>query len=166
MKKTDKKGFTLIELLVVIAIIGILSSIVLVSLNSAREKARDAKRKGDMQGINTAITLYSDAGNSAAPPADAVSCAQAGWNTTAGNCFDLTSTFDATYYPNGLPAGTTGYEYVYTNETATSGNTTYCVAADLESVAGDAFICDGSGCHQETAVAATYCDAANGANER
>jgi type II secretion system protein G len=55
-----QKGFTLIELLVVIAIIGILSSVVLASLNSAREKSRDAKRVSDIKQLQLALELYFD----------------------------------------------------------------------------------------------------------
>lgn len=57
-KYIDQKAFTLIELLVVISIIGILSSFAVVSLNSARIKARDALRKGDMASLRTAMGLY------------------------------------------------------------------------------------------------------------
>lgn len=53
-----KKGFTLIELLVVVAIIGILAAVVMSSLNSAREKARDARRMSDIKEIGKAIELY------------------------------------------------------------------------------------------------------------
>jgi len=52
------KGFTLIELLVVIAIIGILTSVVLASVNSARIKSRDARRAADMHEIFTALNMY------------------------------------------------------------------------------------------------------------
>ena len=61
--KWQKSGFTLIELLVVISIIGLLSSIVLTSVNSARKKARDARRIVDLKQIQTALTLYYDANN-------------------------------------------------------------------------------------------------------
>jgi len=54
----NKKGFTLIELLVVVAIIGILATIVLSSLSSARERARDATRLSDIRTIQTALELY------------------------------------------------------------------------------------------------------------
>ena len=55
-----KSGFTLIELLVVVAIIGILSSVVLSSLNTARAKARDARRIADFKEIRTALELFYD----------------------------------------------------------------------------------------------------------
>ncbi|MEN9405253.1 MAG: protein ral secretion pathway protein [Candidatus Parcubacteria bacterium] len=62
--KNTKKGFTLIELLVVIAIIGILSSVVLASLNNARRKSRDARRMADLQQIKLAAELYFDVASS------------------------------------------------------------------------------------------------------
>lgn len=57
-KKIKTYGFTLIELLVVIAIIGVLASIVLVSLGGARAKASASKSKSDLAQIMTALELY------------------------------------------------------------------------------------------------------------
>lgn len=58
------RGFTLIELLVVISIIGILASVVLVSLNSARNRGADAAIKGNISGIRTQAELTYDTSNS------------------------------------------------------------------------------------------------------
>ncbi len=58
-----RRGFTLIELLVVIAIIGILSAVVLASLNTARSKGNDASIKSNLDTIRTQSAIYYDTNN-------------------------------------------------------------------------------------------------------
>ncbi len=53
-----KLGFTLIELLIVITIIGILSALVMTNVQGVRERARDARRKSDLNSIKTSLRLY------------------------------------------------------------------------------------------------------------
>ncbi len=64
---SHRRGFTLIELLVVIAIIGVLATIVLVSLNSARVKARNAQRNSTIKQLITAFNMAADAANGTFP---------------------------------------------------------------------------------------------------
>ncbi len=82
-KKT--KGFTLIELMVVIAVIGVLASVIVASLNSARKKGRDATRMRDMQEIRKAIELYiSDNGHP--PDLGTPDCLDINYSSTTGEC--------------------------------------------------------------------------------
>ncbi len=74
----NSRGFTLIELLVVIAIIGILSSVVLASLNSARSKGNDVAVRSNLANIRTQAAVFLDNGSSIT---DATSC------TTVGSIF-------------------------------------------------------------------------------
>jgi len=54
----NKKCFTLIELLVVVAIMGLLAALAVIALNTARARARDARRVSDIKQIQTALELY------------------------------------------------------------------------------------------------------------
>ncbi len=100
-RKPSGAGFTLIELLVVIAIIGMLSSVVLASLNGARSKARDARRIADLQQIRTALELYYSAHNTY--PAAGVVC-NVGQNAYGDVwCRDTTDNTGATPIQNWIP---------------------------------------------------------------
>ena len=63
MNIKKNKGFSLIELLIVIAIMGILSAVVLSSLGTAREKARDARRVTEVKDMTKLLVISSDTGN-------------------------------------------------------------------------------------------------------
>lgn len=53
-----KQGFTLVELLVVVAIIGLLTGMVVISIQHVKAKARDAQRVSDINSLATALALY------------------------------------------------------------------------------------------------------------
>lgn len=79
MVKTPERGFTLIELLVVISIIGLLSSVVLSSLQTARLKSRDTAIKAQVRQFVTLMNLnFNETGSYAQ--------LQSGWDYTAADC--------------------------------------------------------------------------------
>jgi len=133
-KSRFTKGFTLIELLVVIAIIGILSSIVLVSLNSARGKARDAERVSSLKEMATAIQL---ADSDPSPTLTGCGAAAAA-GVRASTCTGPTPINFAAYNDPGAVT-TTGTCAASTaaNATAASAVCHYTIATDL--AAGTAF---------------------------
>lgn len=135
-----KKGFTLIELLVVISIIGLLSSIVLTSVNSARAKARDARRITDLNQIRTALELYFDA-NGFYPQSNC------GWDCndyrlSYNSSWDALATDLAPYLPTlpkdplnsgGCPPWRAGcHTYSYGNVGRNSQRVQYDLTANLE----------------------------------
>lgn len=128
MKK--QKGFTLIELLVVVSLIGILATLVIANMNSARERARDATRKSDLRNIQTALRLYYN-DNTAYPQSSSGIVVGCGGNCTWGQAWIKSGIT----YMNILPADPLSTQtYTYTGVV---GGEDYTLSACLENKSDD-----------------------------
>jgi len=107
--KINKKGFTLVELLVVVSIIGILAGIVLVSLNSGRERTRRASLQSTLSSIITVANMcVNDSGTITAPD----SATLGGGPICAGVSNDITETWPGLTHITGVT-----YQYLTTDQT-------------------------------------------------
>jgi prepilin-type N-terminal cleavage/methylation domain-containing protein len=147
MKNRLNRGFTLIELLVVIAIIGILSSIVLASLNTARAKGSDAAVKADIAGIRSAAEVYYDNNNSNYGPVGAYYNATCSLGGQPGSVSDdpiIQNQIDDAVAKNG------------NNDAICAGDSTwYVIATPLKSDPANAWCVDNSG-HSMQITTATF----------
>ena len=157
MPMSNKKGFTLIELLVVIAIIGLLSTLAVVALNSARAKSRDSKRVADVKQIQTALELYYADNNGYPTTTGALTLG----NATASRAlctggFTATCSTGTTYMglvpaaPNPADGtcstATPGNDYVYTDASASSPYTlTFCTGGAVGDLAAGSHTADPNG---------------------
>lgn len=122
-----RKGFTLIELLVVIAIIGLLSTLAVVALGTARQKARDAKRLSDLKQIQTALELYYTDNNVYPTSASGVALGSGNFACLNGSGFAATGC--ANPYMGAIPDDPiTGNDYTYQS----ANGSTYTVSSSLE----------------------------------
>ncbi|MFA5431904.1 MAG: fibrinogen-like YCDxxxxGGGW domain-containing protein [Candidatus Paceibacterota bacterium] len=119
MNKLIKQAFTLIELLVVIAIIGILSGLIVISMNASVNSANDAKRKANIDAIRKALVVEKVFG---LYPIQTVPC------EVGNNCNNLNSVLVPTYF-SALPLDPSGAYYDYYSADGTS----YALTANLSS---------------------------------
>lgn len=140
MHKHNRKGFTLIELLIVIAIIGVLTTIAVVALGSARRKARDAKRVADVKAIQNALELYYQESNGYPAETPAVELGQGSYKALCSTGFEATCGGTATEFMGLVPSaplpmdgGCSADDNRYMYEAASGGayNITFCLGENF-----------------------------------
>jgi len=121
-----RNGFTIIELLVVIAIIGILAAVVMVSLNSAREKAKVARVQSDVRNLMSAVEMYKNDNNDTVPTVNDMITAElissAPQNPFTNAAYVVTDLGSGSYRICGAikaPAGAEDYFYAKDGSTGT-----------------------------------------------
>ena len=155
-----KSAFTLIELLVVIAIIGLLATLSVVALGSARAKARDSRRVADVKQVQTALELFfNDKGRY--PTASEFNYGSLYSTTTLGSTTYMMQIPAAANPPDG-PCSTSTNSFVYTpSADGTTYKISFCVGgktgtlssgqacatpggmANSDCLPGDSFSCPG-----------------------
>lgn len=111
----DKRGFSLVELMMTVSIIIIFSTVVFASLNSSRQKSRDAVRQGDLKSLSLAAERYFSE-NFKFPD-------------TIGDLGQYFTNEQVTSIPKDPM---TGADYFYKKYDDTNGHHSYCFAADME----------------------------------